>query len=498
MATLKKIATLSTILFALWGTAQPVAYTAQTTYKGIKINAAVDGYLGVPYAEPPIGQLRFAPPQPVRRNQSRSVVRASAFGPVCHQFHYKTVFGGNLLETSGQSEDCLTLNIFVPRRRYGKKLLPVFVWSYGGAFGEGGGSVPLFNPTGFVENNKDIIVVTWNYRLSIFGFPAAPNRPANLGLRDQRAALEWLQDNIRAFGGDAARIVLGGQSAGADSIAAMMYTHANDPIAAGLILQSGIPEYIGESDGREWRRLTAAVGCRPDDLDCMRRVPAETLHHAVSNETFNRFGDPSGGGPIVDNVTHFSVQEYLRRGERGEFARVPTLMGITDNEGNGAVNWDPFHGVNQSLSETLTTTFFNCPMAREASFRVKQGVPTWRYRYKGVFPSVTPYPWLGAYHSADIPFILGSPVRRPDGSIATLLPYEVAARRYLQSSFAAFIRDPVRGLEVDMGWPRYNETGKALIELFAGNSTNASFVDATTYDAPCANPPPICWECYVS
>jgi hypothetical protein len=73
-------------------------------------------------------------------------------------------------------------------------------------------------------------------------------------------------------------------------------------------------------------------------------------------------------------------------------------MGILDDEGDGGVNWDPVRGVNQSLSETITTTFFNCPMAKEASFRTRHGVPVWRYRYKGVFPSVTPYPWLGAYH----------------------------------------------------------------------------------------------------
>lgn len=116
--------------------------------------------------------------------------------------------------------------------------------------------------------------------------------------------------------------MLGGHSAGADSVAAMMYTNPDDPIAAGLILQSGIPEYIGESDGSEWRRVADAIGCDADDLECMRRVSAGTLQRAVSNATFNRFGAPSGGGPVVDNVTHFSVQEYLRRGEEGRFARV--------------------------------------------------------------------------------------------------------------------------------------------------------------------------------
>jgi hypothetical protein len=78
-------------------------------------------------------------------------------------------------------------------------------------------------------------------------------------------------------------------------------------------------------------------------------------------------------------------------------------MGILDDEGDGAVNWDPVRGVNKSLSEAITTTFFNCPMAKEAAFRVKHGVPVWRYRYKGVFPSVTPYPWLGAYHCGNVP-----------------------------------------------------------------------------------------------
>jgi carboxylesterase type B len=143
MSTLK-IATLIFCSFAVCGATkhEPIAHTAQATYKGIRINSAVDGYLGVPYAEPPIGQLRFAPPQALRLNDSTKVVNAKAFGPVCHQFHYRTVLGDNLVETSGQNEDCLTLNIFVPHRRCGKNLLPVYVWSYGGAFGEGGGSVP--------------------------------------------------------------------------------------------------------------------------------------------------------------------------------------------------------------------------------------------------------------------------------------------------------------------------------------------------------------------
>lgn len=141
-----------------------LASTRQGPVRGIQLHEDVDAFLGVPYAQPPVGSLRFAPPHPpLNRSsdgQETTVFNATAFGPVCHQFHYKTILGAALVETSGQSEDCLTLNVFVPRQR-SCKLLPVFVWSYGGAFGEGGGSMPLFNPTQFVIENKDIIVVTW-------------------------------------------------------------------------------------------------------------------------------------------------------------------------------------------------------------------------------------------------------------------------------------------------------------------------------------------------
>jgi hypothetical protein len=105
----------------------------------------------------------------------------------------------------------------------------------------------------------------------------------------------------------------------------MMYTHADDPIAAGLILQSGLAEYIGEYDGGEWRRVAGVVGCAGGDLECMRGIEAGRLARAVSGEGFNRFGAGSGGGPVVDNVTHFRVEEYLRRGEEGRFARVVSL-----------------------------------------------------------------------------------------------------------------------------------------------------------------------------
>lgn len=170
-----------------------------------------------------------------------------------------------------------------------------------------------------------------SYRLNIFGFPNTPALGAqNLGLRDQRAALEWLRDNIAGFGGDAHRITLGGQSTGADSGSAMMYSHMDDPIVSGLILQSGTVQIIGaatQNVDSEFVRVATSVGCansadRLQELECMRTVNAEVLMRAISNKTLNAFGAPSGGTPMVDNVTLFTMREYVHRGSAGKFAKI--------------------------------------------------------------------------------------------------------------------------------------------------------------------------------
>ncbi|PKX90586.1 carboxylesterase family protein [Aspergillus novofumigatus IBT 16806] len=497
-----------------------VVRTQQRIFYGVTVHDKVDAYLGIPYAKPPLGDLRFRPPQPLDIDDDHTIVNATQFGPVCYQFRYKTVLGDNVAPTTPESEDCLSLNIFTPRGRPKSKLLPALVWLYGGAFNEGGSSVPLFNPTGLVANHADIIVVTLkfvycstqpimllfhsihsersqisSYRLNVFGFPNSPAIPIdqqNLGIRDQRAALEWLRENLAAFGGDPTRITLGGQSAGADSAALLTYAFKDDPIVQGLILQSGIPEYVGPQDDFVFIQAAERVGCRSaanrtNELNCMKSVPAPILHRALSNLTVNPFGT-TGGGPMIDNITLFSAEEYRRRGSVGSFANVPVLMGITNNEGDGVLNWSE-KGVNKTHSDILTTTYFHCPMSQEAFFRAKHQVPVWRYRYMGVFPTVTFFSWLGSYHQADIAFALGSyrhlkPHKKPQW-------YEVAASDYLQKAWAAFIKSPRDGLLRKMGWPIYNPNGTTLVELFANNTPTARLRDPADFDAICSHPPPI-------
>lgn len=156
----------------------PIASTRQGLVRGARVHDRVNAFRGIPFAEAPVGSLRFMPPKPLEGAGLVSdgpLRNATEFGPVCYQFHYRTVMGDVLIETNGQSEDCLTLNVFFPRPsacHRGRKPLPVFVWSFGGAFGEGGGSMPLFDPTSFVAENQDIIVVTWKSVPCILATPA--------------------------------------------------------------------------------------------------------------------------------------------------------------------------------------------------------------------------------------------------------------------------------------------------------------------------------------
>lgn len=149
-----------------WNPKYVVARTSKWAIRGVEVSHGVHGFLGIPYAQPPIGNLRFLPPQPLdmatTQDKSSGLIEATKFGPVCYQFMYNSVAGNQSKPATTESEDCLNLNVFVPAHQGRHNIkLPVFVWSYGGGFAEGGNSVPIYNPGDFVARSKDIIVVTW-------------------------------------------------------------------------------------------------------------------------------------------------------------------------------------------------------------------------------------------------------------------------------------------------------------------------------------------------
>lgn len=158
----------------------------------------------------------------------------------------------------------------------------------------------------------------------------------NLGLLDQRVAIEWTRDNIKSFGGDPTRIILAGQSAGSESIALYSYSFANDPIASGFIELSGQPGTSGQDDGSSWARVIEETGCVNQsspltELECLKNLPPREIKRAVSISNIINYGDLSGGLPAVDNKTVFSQQEYVSRGMAGQFARVVSFTLISVN-----------------------------------------------------------------------------------------------------------------------------------------------------------------------
>ncbi len=197
----------------------------------------VHAFLGIPYAAPPVGDRRWKPPVPAAK--WNGVRKATEFGSHCMQAN---VYGDMVFPDAGASEDCLSLNVWVPAKAQGK--LPVMVWIYGGGFVAGGTSEPRQH--GEVLAQQGVIVVSMNYRLGMFGFFVHPelvkesehHAAGNYGLLDQVAALRWVHENIAAFGGDPGNVTIFGESAGSFSVSAQMAS----PLVKGLFQKA-----IGES-----------------------------------------------------------------------------------------------------------------------------------------------------------------------------------------------------------------------------------------------------------
>lgn len=315
-------------------------------------------FLGIPFAKAPVGDLRWAAPQPL--SQPDKHVIATQLPPSCPQFlnnvspsvYNREVLEFNLqglnmtgectlllvdtkLTTIGQtSEDCLTASVWAPRSVKSAKL-PVLIYIYGGGFSTGGEDVPYQIPAQWVDRSPDHVVVSFNYRVGIFGFPDATGLPnQNLGHLDQRAAIEWCKKNIAAFGGDPSKMVIWGQSAGAASVDYYNYAYPSDPIVTGLIMDSGtalIP-IRGDSTGANFSFVASELGCNSSgdadrQLACMRRLPSARIQSFVAEYSVNGSSPALSFGPIPDEKTVFA--NYTERALSGHLAKIVCFMGTT-------------------------------------------------------------------------------------------------------------------------------------------------------------------------
>jgi para-nitrobenzyl esterase len=296
-----------------------VVTTADGAVRG-KAVAATDEYLGIPYAAPPVGALRWQPPKPPA--PWHGVRSAASFAPHCPQ--PSSAFG-----VASTSEDCLYLNVFTPAglQGAGARNLPVMVWVHGGSLRTGASE--LYNPTGLVGHG--VIVVTINYRLGALGFLAdstlasRPGGPSgNYGLMDQQAALRWVQRNIRGFGGNPLNVTLFGESAGGLSTLSQLVSPGARGLFQRAIVESGsynpnqqslaTAEAVGQA-------FATKAGCASNTASCLRALPVSTI---LANE------DPVGYTPDVDGVVlRQSVKTALAS---GQFNRVPVVIGTNHDE----------------------------------------------------------------------------------------------------------------------------------------------------------------------
>lgn len=322
------LATLVTPMATSAQSSSPVVQSQQGAIEGV----LKDGYFqykGIPYAQPPINNLRWQPP--VEATNRKDVLKADHFGNTCAT---KLTLGG--FGPTSDSEDCLYLNVYTPAgiNKKDSAKLPVMVWIPGGGLGSGSGNE--YNPVELIADN--VIVVTMNYRLGMFGFFSHPalahegHRTINYGTMDQQAALSWVNKNIDAFGGDKKNITLFGESAGGHSVLAQMASPAAKGLFQKAIISSGSFSLVQPTikESTEIGELVAKnVGCtgmsNEKIAECLRAVPTKTiLDKGVNYMTTAQV--------VTDGeVMPLSLEEAFRT---GQYNQVPVINGFNTNEGS--------------------------------------------------------------------------------------------------------------------------------------------------------------------
>lgn len=470
----------------------------ETTHGAVRgrMRGGVATWRGIPYAEPPVGDLRFRPPRPPRPwTGERDSTR---FSPVAPQTRDPgAVLMSGVGDKHPMGEDCLALNIYSPaadgRRR------PVVVWIHGGAFVLGAGSAPIYDGTSFAARH-DIVVVTLNYRLGLLGFlylgdlAGDDYASGNCGLLDQIAALTWVRDNIAGFGGDPDQVTVMGQSAGAISIATLLAMPAASGLFGRAILQSGASGLRppGREDAsRLARAVVEELAIDPARARALADVPVEQL--LAAQERLGRRWGVGTFTPYVDGVT--LTAPPIEIVGRGQGAHVPLLLGTNADEwslfdaflGEPAIlpvkaqleallgdELERLHAAYRDAREDRSAArawvdlvgdaAFRIPTIRLAEAQAACRIPVWMYRFDWATAAFGGQ--LGAAHAVDLPFVWNM-VDHPAGQF--LIGGDSPAARSLATlvhdTWAAFIR---RGDPNGAGlpeWPPYEAADRVTMLL---------------------------------
>lgn len=476
----------------------PLVETTHGKVQGLG-QGAITVWRGIPFAHPPIAHRRFLPPQPLQ--PWSGVLEATQFGPAALQ----TARLGTASGVAGRptSEDCLSLNIWSPGADQQKR--PVMVYIHGGGFVFGSGSEPLYDGTSFATQH-DVVVVTCNYRLGLLGLlylgdlAGETYAQGNAALLDQIAALQWVHDNIAAFGGDPDQVTIMGESAGAMSIGSLLAMPAARGLFQRAILESGASSSMLLT--REQAAGVAHAVLKKLDLHAtqvlaLAEVPAETLL-AVQDEVDRDWSGLEAFAPVIDEVT--LPKHPLQLIAEGESLPVPLLIGSNRDE------WRLFTvllgGDMEAVKAGLTQTFgaatghvheiytngradrspdlawvdmqgdrvFRIPAIRQAEAQVRRGAAVWMYRFDWVSPALGEQ--VGACHGLEMPFVWNT----LDTSVARFLLGDASAALQALSSrihaaWATFIRTGTPTTAAFADWPSYDLTHRTTMLLNAVSQT---------------------------
>ncbi|KAL8212964.1 UNVERIFIED_CONTAM: hypothetical protein K2H54_059851 [Gekko kuhli] len=484
-----------------------VVVTRSGPIKGKRLqvgSGSVTAYLGIPYAEPPVGKLRFQKPLP--HQPWKQVLEATSFGNSCSQLLFPgTPYTSMWTVSPPVSEDCLFLNIWVPHPRPPTPV-PVLVWIYGGGYITGSSSLEMYNGASLAAE-ENLVVVSLNYRLGALGFLSLPpSAPGNAGLWDQQLALKWVKENAAAFGGDPTRVTISGQNTGGAFVGFHLLSPGSQPLFARAVMQSGIINSVlawrsPEKAKKRALDLAQKLGCTQDNgadvVTCLQEKDAAVISQLSPPNSTKLVDIPFS--PTTDG--EFLPGDPQTLLEAGRFPNKPVLLGTTSDEG-ALLMPDNFPDVKDALisREQLVEAlkrmlprateevvqavvqkyskevhgpasyrwalvqssgdyYFVCPSAEIAAKLTEAGNPVYTY-YFAQHTSGSIWPeWFGAPHGAEIPYLFNT-FKTVLVANQTCTEEDAAFSRRVQRYWAEFARhgNPNGVTTKEVQWPLYNPT----------------------------------------
>ncbi len=466
------------------------------TVRGAQENGIVS-FRGIPFAAPPVGDLRWRPPQPAAHWSG--VREATQYGADCMQLPFPS--DAAPLGTP-PSEDCLYLNVWTPAHKATEKL-PVMVWIYGGGFVNGGSSPAVYDGSQFARGG--VVFVSFNYRVGRFGFFAFPalsregaGHPlGNYAYMDQIAALKWVQRNIRAFGGNPADVTIFGESAGGGSVLALLTSPVTKGLFERAIVESGggrdalmgvryldktsphgLPSE--EAVGVAFAKANGIEGTGDAALAALRALPAEKVVSGLNMASMGRAA-ATYGGPIQDGVIVTQTPEQAL--ESGHYWKVPVMIGANSadigfprwhtladtwaafgpNAGKAAALYDPTKSASVMLvGWKIAADMMMVEPARFVAGTVAAaGLPAYEYRFSYVAETRrSQFP--GALHASEIPFVFDT-VKAAYGD--KLAPEDEAAAKQANAYWINFVKTGNPNGAGLPNWPAYTAAGDELLNF---------------------------------